>query len=98
MVKKLLRHKVFDFGKYEGKTVEAVAENDPSYINWVVEHIPDIELGYYAAKKVKEWKEKEKNKPKKKSTYLYGDLDYPDLDDPMADDIFDHWTSPGFGL
>lgn len=55
MEKTILTYKyVFTFGKYKGKTVREILDINPSYLQWVHENIPHLELSDYLLDKVDE--------------------------------------------
>lgn len=52
---------VFDFGKWEGKTVEQVIDTEPTYLNWCEENLDAFILAAgakrYLQEALEEWDE-----------------------------------------
>lgn len=42
----------FDFGKYKGKIVKEVIDEDPFYVNWANQNVGKVELGRKAKKRL----------------------------------------------
>jgi hypothetical protein len=82
------KNQVFRTGKYSGKTINYVYQNDRRYFNWVLENRPEMLKSHK-----KKAKPESHNKPYKKPVYV----DPPDVSDedmgyikpPTLDEAFD---------
>ena len=81
--------RLFDFGKYKGRSFRSVYDNEPSYVNWTLD---EMQKGEGYCKGMRRWQEyinvkraeEESNPPRTPTAYMVVDVEEIDENDDVA--------------